>query len=52
VLGVAEESVEFVDQADGHLGKAIKNNAGYKFYLVCWFMGLGILLLLIDLLRG
>lgn len=48
VHGLAEESTDLVDRAGKHLDRAVENSNSYRFYVVCWFMGSAIALLILD----
>lgn len=50
VTELAEESIEHIKQAEGHLQQAVKNSNSYRFYVVCWFTGSAIFLLIFDYL--
>lgn len=50
VTAMAEESIENVEKAEKHLQKAIKNSNSYRFWIVCWFVGSAIFLLVFDYL--
>jgi len=45
---LADQSVHYVKQAEEHLQKATQNSTSYRFYVVCWFVGAALTLLLID----
>jgi len=48
IHGFAEESTDLVEQAGKHLDRAIDNSNSYRFYVVCWFVGSAIALLIFD----
>lgn len=48
VLEDAEKSTDYVEQAEKHLTKAVENSTAYRFYVVCWFTGAAIFLLIYD----
>ena len=48
VLGTANDSIGYIDNAEEQLKKAIEHNSGYRFYIVLWFMILGMILLIMD----
>ena len=50
VLETATESVGYVDRAEDQLKKAIKNNDGYKFYILMYLWILTLSIWLLDLL--
>jgi len=45
---LAEESTAYVEKAGDHLQQALKSQDSYKFYVMCWFIGSGIFLLVFD----
>jgi hypothetical protein len=50
ITNLAEESIDDVKKAEKHLEKAIKNSNSYRFWIVCWFTGSAIFLLIFDYL--
>lgn len=44
----AEEATSHVERAEGHLKRAVENSNAYRFYVVCWFVGSALALLIID----
>lgn len=47
-LELAEESTAYVEKAEEHLRRAVTNSNSYRFYVVCWFVGSALALLLFD----
>eukprot|EP00933_Yihiella_yeosuensis_P040837 TRINITY_DN35245_c0_g1_i1.p1 TRINITY_DN35245_c0_g1~~TRINITY_DN35245_c0_g1_i1.p1 ORF type:complete len:277 (-),score=69.91 TRINITY_DN35245_c0_g1_i1:126-956(-) len=45
---LAEESTAHIESAKKHLDKAASNQNGYRFYVVCWFIGSSLFLLVFD----
>jgi len=52
VLGVASDSVGYVENAEFQLKKAIGHNSSYRFYIVMWFICLSMSLLILDFIRS
>mmetsp|Transcript_65148 Transcript_65148/g.103180 ORF Transcript_65148/g.103180 Transcript_65148/m.103180 type:complete len:270 (+) Transcript_65148:102-911(+) len=50
VATMGEESIEHVQQAKKHLDQAAKNKDSYRFYVMLWFIGSAIFLLIFDFL--
>lgn len=48
ILEDAEVATQHVEDAGKHLQKANDNKSSYNFYIVCWFMGSGLFLLVFD----
>jgi len=44
----AEQSTAAIEDATRHLTKAVENSNSYRFYVVCWFVGSAVSLLLFD----
>jgi hypothetical protein len=51
VLGVANESIGYVEGAEEQLNKAQKHNDSYKLYLVVWFWLLSFILWILHFLK-
>mmetsp|Transcript_38690 Transcript_38690/g.120362 ORF Transcript_38690/g.120362 Transcript_38690/m.120362 type:complete len:157 (-) Transcript_38690:136-606(-) len=47
---LAEESTEYVEMAGKHLDRAVDNRSSYRAWLVCWFVGSALFLLVYDYL--
>lgn len=45
---LTEQSTSYVEGAQKHLERAIENRNSYRFYVVCWFLGSAIFLLVFD----
>lgn len=45
---LAEESTSYVESAEKHLTRAVENSNAYRFYVVCWFVGSALILLIFD----
>merc|ERR1712232_1516472 len=44
----AEQSTAVMEDATRHLTKAVENSNSYRFYVVCWFLGSAMSLLIFD----
>jgi len=47
-LDLIEQSTDLVENAEKHLNKAIENSTSYRFYVVVWFIGSALFLLIFD----
>jgi len=48
ILDDAATATQHVEEASKHLQKANDNKSSYNFYIVCWFLGSSIFLLIFD----
>lgn len=48
IHAIAEESTAYIEKAEKHLHQAAKNSDSYRFYVVCWFVGSALFLLVYD----
>lgn len=48
IYDLAEQSTAYIVTAEKHLHQAIKNSDSYRFYVVCWFVGSALFLLVFD----
>ncbi|CAE7618070.1 SPR [Symbiodinium sp. CCMP2592] len=48
IYDLTEESTAYVESAQQHLERAIQNSNSYRFYVVCWFIGSALFLLVFD----
>lgn len=45
---MAEQSTAYIETAEKHLNRAVQNSNAYRFYVVCWFVGSALFLLVFD----
>ncbi|CAL1140822.1 unnamed protein product [Cladocopium goreaui] len=45
---LTQQSTSYVEGAQKHLERAIENSNSYRFYVVCWFLGSAMFLLVFD----
>ncbi|CAK0908859.1 unnamed protein product, partial [Prorocentrum cordatum] len=45
---LAVEATDYVENAEKHLQRAVENSNSYRFYVVCWFLGSSLFLILFD----
>eukprot|EP00435_Cladocopium_sp_Y103_P029787 s1580_g7.t1 len=45
---LTQQSTSYVEGAQKHLERAIQNSNSYRFYVVCWFLGSAMFLLVFD----
>lgn len=48
----AKESTRHVEEAEQHLKKAVDNKSSFRYFVVCWFVGSAIFLLVLDFVRS
>ncbi|CAJ1336273.1 unnamed protein product [Effrenium voratum] len=48
ILELTEESTGYVEAAEKNLQRAIQHSNSYRFYVVCWFLGSAMFLLVVD----
>lgn len=48
VTSMGEESIDYVKSAEKHLNEACKKKDSYRFYVMLWFIGSAIFLLIFD----
>eukprot|EP00931_Biecheleriopsis_adriatica_P056716 TRINITY_DN33625_c0_g1_i1.p1 TRINITY_DN33625_c0_g1~~TRINITY_DN33625_c0_g1_i1.p1 ORF type:complete len:296 (+),score=64.15 TRINITY_DN33625_c0_g1_i1:60-890(+) len=48
IYDLTEQSTAHIEAAEKHLQTAIKNSNSYRFWVMCWFLGSGLFLLVFD----